>query len=927
MSKSLWLQQKLTEKHTCRSIGLNHPSNKSFRRISNGQKSPKSAVDESANYVSSVLLILVEAAPHVLIDESQSMHEKTQIVSSCCWWFILIMLLFSRVGQYFSCPTNIYDEYPTYNVLTVGVQRDDAFEEIFVDKCHYYLCNETFAGRDNTYDGLLADNNVLMNECHNVLIEQYDKTSVDAMFSYSLYGTCKKSFGVENWFNHSQFPQPKSKKRRDKEGKENRPPKKKHKQYSYHKRGRKYRLGNLNKVDQNMRIKHLKYTYSNKVHNNTDDVSDIEMHLQSCNLQNNNNHNNICMDYDEKNDNESDWSDWDVDEADGIIDKSSIAQYLHNSVIINAPKDNISGLTYQQRQRKGITFDGRACVGEKITLSNKQSTHPTRISLSNKAMSKLSKMYMVCPWCSKNDLATEFTPKGNIQVDCRNCCYSNLFVVNPQLKISGKRIRGVQGYRWFVAVNNIICGVSFKQYCINLQEEGRNPMCQDKWIEIKVQLEALVEKLFADLRDNCVIPLIHDFEHEIGGQSLLDLKKVCRIGVGQDAGWQRRGRKACSLDGVTYTTHIGTRYILSYACMHRDTPSRSRSKRNVDIFEQSSTQMDPEGSKQCLKEIMCLAKGRFDVVLVLADGHTSLFQELRDLKLKMLEDQELLSKYPHLNVCIQQVLREYCTGHIRGCLDRAIASACTQWKKVTDKGSMARYCGVDRIKKYIKTAYTDVAQDADNAANAGKTSQAMIDTLDHLDKNSTHKSTLCRKRNCKGFKADHTLKLPSDLVKYLKLKLKKYYDKDFVSKMNLHWTNNRCESLHWMGSCLNRKDKFWGRVESYKLYCGLTAIRANHGWCAYELIFERMGMKQLIPKEIKSEWRFLDDRNQHRRNMRHSVKSRRKGLKKGRQNDNVRARKNSEQLYHPDGYREGPVEICNSNNSFRNPADSDCSDY
>ncbi len=66
MSRTLWLQQKLSEKHACSTIGLNHPSSKRFRRISDGHKSPSQSTD-SANYSSSILVIVVEVAPHVLL--------------------------------------------------------------------------------------------------------------------------------------------------------------------------------------------------------------------------------------------------------------------------------------------------------------------------------------------------------------------------------------------------------------------------------------------------------------------------------------------------------------------------------------------------------------------------------------------------------------------------------------------------------------------------------------------------------------------------------------------------------------------------------------------------------------------------------------------------------------------------------------------
>eukprot|EP01084_Bolivina_argentea_P303890 524770_1 len=312
-----------------------------------------------------------------------------------------------------------------------GAQYDEVFTDeyyIFCEQCEEIFINEyDIFGRQ--YDEVFTDeyyffggqsDEVFTAECgivfsdaidevciakyHNIYGGQYDEIYVFIINSDGSYSICKKAYSQSNYFNHPQYPVPtksmpiKSRKRKGAENKENQPPHKRHRCMFPKKKSKKHRVNNLNKVNEQFRVQQLTRAKHKKWSPN--DGSNVEESISStfrrCTLGNNNNHNNL-NDVDMKNDDSSDESDWALlDEAQGVIDKSTLAKYLHNRVLIYAPIHKISSLTYRQRQNDGITFDSRSLKGQKLSLTLKQSSNPSTISLPQSAMNKLSESYNVC---------------------------------------------------------------------------------------------------------------------------------------------------------------------------------------------------------------------------------------------------------------------------------------------------------------------------------------------------------------------------------------------------------------------------------------------------------------------------------------------------------------------------------------------------
>ena len=205
--------------------------------------------------------------------------------------------------------------------------------------------------------------------------------------------------------------------------------------------------------------------------------------------------------------------------------------------------------------------------------------------------------------------------------------------------------------------------------------------------------------------------------------------------------------------------------------------------------------MDTEGAKAVVKEIILNKNLKFDVTYQLSDCDASVTKVTSAMKEELLGNPGVVQAYPHLSDYTPTIEADYCLGHIIKHMVEQVDKIVDKWKDKYHNGKkMPRNCSKSKLKSYIAVVFRDGLTKYRSYNDRKKFIKQVIS---HLDEKSKHNTQLCRDRGCYKKQTDPThLKLPNTLTKMLNKDFIAYIDNTLLKNMSMMATTNRCESAN-----------------------------------------------------------------------------------------------------------------------------------
>ncbi len=129
----------------------------------------------------------------------------------------------------------------------------------------------------------------------------------------------------------------------------------------------------------------------------------------------------------------------------------------------------------------------------------------------------------------------------------------------------------------------------------------------------------------------------------------------------------------------------------------------------VDCFALLYTKkgsMDPQGAKCIVRELMCNKDTPIDVEMVLGDGDARLQDAVESEKKTIISDPSLRAEFPHLQLCLPTVNRQFCRTHFCKNLTTKVVRVLKDYKSKHMKGQkMPKGKSLTYIAKYLANAF------------------------------------------------------------------------------------------------------------------------------------------------------------------------------------------------------------------------------
>ena len=301
--------------------------------------------------------------------------------------------------------------------------------------------------------------------------------------------------------------------------------------------------------------------------------------------------------------------------------------------------------------------------------------------------------------------------------------------------------------------------------------------------------------------------------------------------------------------------------------------------------------MDPEGVRLCIRNVMTHRHGRFDPTIALTDGDTDAYDVMVSEKKRILADKQLVADIPHLKYCSGDIEQDFCINHIAKNISGKTDDLLADYRKQTHKrlpvGSGAR-----GIKRYLSVAVRNFLQ---RYTDTDERVKRFPQIFGHMAANSTHRTKFCRDwHKTEHYQPNTQMAVDPDVVKHLTAGFAKYCKRSVFARCKLLRTNNKNESLNKSILAVCPKGRFYKTEAIYRFYMFVTALKSNHGSICFIRIFEYLGIGEFVPQQYIDVVQRRDRNKQRRRNnnWKNKVhqKTRRKELKSIRSNNKSKSK-------------------------------------